>query len=261
MCFVLVAFRTHHEYPLVVAANRDEYYQRAATAARWWETEPPILAGRDEEAGGAWFGVRGDGRFGIVTNRRAPSTPRDGIRSRGELIPWLLSHSGILPAFHRHLDEAAAQFNAYNLLYGDLSSLYFYDNHRQRHEALEPGIYALSNAFLDTPWPKVEAGRRRFAQLVSAPRLDQQALFGLLRDDRVYPAESLPDTGIGTARERALSAIFIDDGDYGTRCSTVLTVDARGRVRFEERSHAGARRGDDVAAYAFELDSVAAGGE
>lgn len=251
MCFVLVAFKVKPEVPLLIAANRDEFYARAAVSAHWWPRGNPILAGRDETGGGTWFGVRRDGRFAVVTNRRAPAEPRGGRVSRGALPLRVLDHEGSPAALHASLDADAGDFNPYNLLHGGPDSLFYFDNHRRVARELAPGVYALSNAYLDTPWPKVESGRGRFAALVESGTADDEALFALLADDAVYDDARLPDTGVGAARERALSAIFIRDGDYGTRCSTLFRLERDGRARFAERNFAGLRRGRDESVFEF----------
>lgn len=256
MCFVLVALGVRDDLPLVIAANRDEYLARPAASARWW-ADPPMIAGRDEQAGGAWFGLGENGRFAVVTNRRVAGGG-DGQRSRGELVPRVLGHRGPLATIGERIATPGAGYRPFNLLYGDAGALFAYDNAHHRATPLAAGIHALSNAFVNTPWPKVEVGKRRFAALLAAPRLDTEALFALLADPRVFE-DDLPDTGLSPRRERALSAIFIDDGDYGTRCSTVCTLAADGEARFLERSHAGQRSGPREVDLRFRTHAAQAG--
>lgn len=258
MCFVLIALNEHADLPLVVLANRDEYYARPASAAHWWKGEPAILAGRDESAGGSWFGVRSDGRFATVTNIRAPHAQRRDRRSRGELVTGALRHIGPLKTFVEALSDRGGDYNPFNLLCGDSSGFWYLNNFvGQAPRFFAEGIVALANADLDTDWPKTIDGRSRLSDLLRAPRPRREALFDLLNDRAVYADERLPATGIPRQRERALSAIFIEDGDYGTRCSTLFAIDRTGDAHFEEHSHAGARSGPDFVKVRFDTGCAA----
>lgn len=253
MCFILIAHRVRPDLPVLVAANRDEYYERPTRAAGWWDRSPAVLAGRDERAGGTWFGVRVDGRFAAVTNLRLRGARAAGVRSRGELAIAALDHFGPLREFGKEIKRSGGSYGPFNLVFGDHQELYYYSNARDRHEELGPGVYALANGFLDAPWPKAVEGRRRFAALVRDTEPDVGALFDLLGDRRVHD-DGLPDTGLPPERERALSAMFIEDRDYGTRCSTVYRLFADGRADFEERSHAGVFTGPTAAGFSFRAD-------
>jgi uncharacterized protein with NRDE domain len=233
MCLILVAWQAHPDYPLVVAANRDEFFARRSASADFWGDAPKILAGRDLEAGGTWLGITRDGRFAALTNYRDPSRHRENAPSRGRLVADFLAGAMGIDAYLDGLDPAAC--NGFNLLLGDGQRLVAYGNvARQRHE-LAPGVYGLSNALLDTPWPKVGAGKTALAAALAALP-DETALFRLLRDDRRHPDETLPATGVSLEWERLLSAAFIRSPDYGTRCSTVLKLGAGGTVSFDEQT-------------------------
>lgn len=234
MCLILVGWQVHPDYPLVVAANRDEFYARATAAAAFWPDVPEILGGRDLQAGGTWLGATRSGRFAAVTNVREPGTP-PGRRSRGELTSRFL-HSSQSPIDYAEA-LVADDYAGYNLLLADTQTLVYASNRGIASRALEPGIYGLSNHRLDTPWPKLLKARESFAQaLATLPK--EQAFFSLLADRRVEADENLPDTGVPLAWERLLSAVFVHSPDYGTRASTLLMRNHAGIVLLHEKSFA-----------------------
>jgi uncharacterized protein with NRDE domain len=251
VCIIFIAHRTRTDIPVLIAANRDEYYARAARTAHWWSEPANILAGRDKAAGGAWFGVRGDGRFAAVTNLHGPSVAGETPASRGVLVPAILGDAGPLESFALKGALAPHRFKPFNLLYGDAASLYYFNNGELRLETLTPGVYALGNAPLSRPWPKVVAGRRRFGALVKAARPDLEALFDLLTDTQAHQGDLPASSGLTPGRVRALSAIYVEDDDYGTRCSTVYRLAADGTAFFEERTHAGTHEGKAVERFEF----------
>lgn len=231
MCLILLAYRQHPDYALVVAANRDEFYERPSLPAHLWEDAPEVLAGRDLRAGGTWLGVTRTGRFAAVTNVREPGQP-EAPRSRGELPQaFLLSTT---PSAHY---AARIEHNAYagfNLLHWDGETLY-YSSNRAPARPLPPGIYGLSNASLDSPWPKVETGVKALERALSREDLGE-ALLDLLEDRGQPPDEALPDTGVGLELERLLAPCFIRSERYGTRASTALLLGADGHGELIERN-------------------------
>ncbi len=237
MCLILVAWQAHPDFPLVVAANRDEFYARRTASADFWPEAPDLLAGRDLEAGGTWLGITRSGRFAALTNYRDPATHKPQAPSRGKLVADFLAGDATIDTYLDALEATA--YNGFNLLLGDRRKLVAFSNvSLQRHE-LAPGVYGLSNALLDTPWPKVGAGKTALnAALQSLP--DEAALFKLLRDDTRHPDASLPATGVSLSWERLLSAAFIRSPEYGTRCSTVIKVgidrDGNHATSFDEQS-------------------------
>lgn len=258
MCMVLLAFHAHPRYPLVIAANRDEAYARMAAPAAFWGDHPHIHAGRDLEKGGTWLGITRDGRIAAVTNYRAGYTPRDAPRSRGELVSRFLigsdSPAGYLAQVAAHGDE----YNGFSLIAGDLDALFFLSNRGEGIERISRGVHGLSNHLLDTPWPKVERGKRAMRTLLHA---GEHALVGGLFDflaDRT-PAhdQALPDTGVGLQRERELSPAFISGERYGTRASTLVLVRGDGEVLFHERSFGVAGRALGEISSRFHLGKTA----
>lgn len=232
MCLILVAWQAHPRYPLVVAANRDEFHRRPTAAAARWPEDPRILGGRDLEAGGTWLGFREDGRFAAVTNVREPGAPK-GERSRGHLTRDFLLGDQTPEAYSAALEDA--RYAGFNLLAGDGTALWYHSNRDAAPRALRPGVYGLSNHLLDTPWPKLATAKDRFVLALAAlPALDDG--FALLADRELVPDPDLPETGVSLEWERLLSAIFVRSETYGTRASTVLARRVDGRLVLAERS-------------------------
>jgi len=235
MCLIVVAWQAHPDYPLVVAANRDEFLARPAVPAHWWCDAPRLLAGRDLEAGGTWLGVTRDGRFAALTNYRDPSQRRPGAPSRGALVREALAGTDDAIATLQAIAHVSGDYAGFNLLVGDGTRLAIHESTTGAVRELEPGVYGLSNHLLDTPWPKVRRARERFtAALAQLPGDD--ALLALLRDDSPAPDHHLPATGVSPEWERWLSSAFIRAPGYGTRCSTVLSVRRDGAVALREWS-------------------------
>jgi uncharacterized protein with NRDE domain len=237
MCLILFAHKTHPAYPLVIAANRDETYTRATAAAAFWTDQPHIYGGRDLEAGGTWLAMTRTGRIAAVTNFRDGFGPHGDTRSRGELTANFLTACQPAARYVQHVQRHAASYNGFNLIAGDLEDLYYVSNRGTSALAIAPGIHGLSNHLLNTPWPKVERGKKVLSELLE--RDTQHLIDGLfsLLADRSAPGDAvLPDTGIGLHRERILSPAFITSPTYGTRSSTVILVDHHGQVIYAERS-------------------------
>ncbi len=237
MCLLLLAIKSHPRYKLILAANRDEYYERPTAQADFWEESPWLLAGRDLRAGGTWLGISTEGRIAAITNYRDPASVRDNAPSRGELVSrFLLEREGPSEYLER-LEQEGPDYNGFNLVFGDKDTLYWYSNRGDSGRLLGPGIHGLSNHLLDTPWPKVIRGKTGMATLLSGGRdLDGEELFTLLLDRHMAEDESLPDTGVGLLWERILSPLFITSPHYGTRSSTLMLIDQDDRVSFVERT-------------------------
>ena len=231
----------------MIAANRDEFHARPASPLGAWPDQPHIVGGRDLQAGGAWFAVDRRNRFGIVTNFREFGRRREGAPSRGGLIPAYLSDSAGPADALRRLAADAPGYAGFNLLLADHDSLWYASNRAEGFaRELSPGIYGLSNEYLDTPWPKLVRVRARFAELLgSAQAEDRDAfterLLDMLSDREMAAPDSLPAGGLSPEWARKLSAPFVLDPEYGTRCSTILTVDDTGMVLVERRFDAEGR--------------------
>lgn len=236
MCLLVLAWKSHPRYRLVLAGNRDEFHDRAAAPLNWWQDDPRILAGRDLKAHGTWLGVARSGRFGVVTNYRDLQAPVDNAPSRGNLVPRFLTGATSPKEFLDDLRGAALRYSGFNLLVGGTRALYYFSNRGPKTpRALAPGIHGLSNHLLDTPWPKLTRTRERFAKLLAEPEINSEDLFAMLSDREQAPDDNLPSTGLPPDWERVVSSPFILNERYGTRCSTLLLVERTGRTVLHER--------------------------
>jgi uncharacterized protein with NRDE domain len=238
---LVLAWRSHPRYRLVVAANRDEFHARPAAPLAPWEDIPGVIGGRDLQANGAWLAADDQGRFGVVTNFREFGRSRRSAPSRGGLIPaWL---AGQLPPadYLRSLETDAPGYAGFNLLLADGDSLWYASNRADVFaRELAPGRHGLSNEFLDTPWPKLVRVRTRFDRLLDSPVAAARPalageLFALLGDRQMAPPDEVPPGDLSPEWARKLSAPFVLDATYGTRCSTVVTISDTGELFMAER--------------------------
>jgi uncharacterized protein with NRDE domain len=239
MCLILFAYDAHPEYRLVLAANRDEFYERPTAPAAPWEDDPRVVAGRDLRGGGTWMGITREGRWSALTNFRDPRDFDRPAPSRGHLVADFLRGEAAPEAYLASLRPRAGEYNGFNLLVGDPDSAWWFSNRGGGPgERLSPGVHGLSNHLLDTPWPKVERGRRALGRLLEeADALEPDLLLELLLDRTFAADHELPDTGVGRERERMLSSLFIVSPDYGTRSSSALLIDRAGRGLLVERTY------------------------
>jgi uncharacterized protein with NRDE domain len=237
MCLIAFAWRALPDFRLIVAANRDEYFGRPAAPAGFWDDHRNVLAGRDLEAGGTWLGITLEGRFAALTNYRNPSDRKTGAPSRGALVSDFLTGNAGPLEYVREVERRSTSYNGFSLLVGDADSLYFISNRGGTPMRVEPGIHGLSNHLLDTPWPKVEKAKARFAERFGKT-FDAGSAFELLSDSERARSGELPSTGVSLEMEERLSAIrILAVGGYGTRCSTALCFGKDGRIEFHERSY------------------------
>lgn len=234
MCLIVIAWQQHPDFPLVIAANRDEFHARPTEPLHFWARHPELLAGRDLLAGGTWLGITRGGRFAAITNRRGHEAPA-GAPSRGMLtLDYLLGSDE-----PRHYTERLAgdcdRYAGFNLLVGNVfDGLHYLGNRGPRLERLTPGVHGLSNAMLDTPWPKLFGAREEMAALLCG-NPEPERVLELLADRSVPPDETLPDTGVGLAQERLLGPRFVCTPLYGTRASACVRVRSDGQVDCTER--------------------------
>ncbi|MEN0105055.1 MAG: NRDE family protein [Pseudomonas sp.] len=233
MCLIVFAWRPGHAQPLVLAANRDEFYDRPTLPLAPWDDAPQVLAGRDLEAGGAWLGLGAKGRFAALTNIRDPRQPPFG-RSRGELVAEFLRGDLAPRAYLNELHARAGNYSGFNLLLADSQEFWFYNSREGQPQRLAAGLYGVSNATLDTPWPKLEKAKAALGEVLADPQ--PESLLAILGDSQQAPDASLPDTGIGLASEQLLSSVFIASRTYGTRACSALIVQADGQRLLVERS-------------------------
>ncbi|MDD0842287.1 NRDE family protein [Pseudomonas sp. Gutcm_11s] len=232
MCLIVFAWRPGHPQPLVLAANRDEFYARSSLPLGEWEESPGVYAGRDLQAGGTWLGVTTDGRFAAVTNIRDPRQAK-GARSRGELPLEFLRGELDGATYLERLAPRASDYSGFNLLLGDRHALYFLNSEAGQVRRLEAGLYGLSNADLDTPWPKVLRATAGLAGCLDDPQPER--LLQVLQDASHPPRVLLPDTGIGLDWELLLSSVFIAGPGYGTCASSALILQDDGGLQLVER--------------------------
>lgn len=238
MCLLLLALETHPAYKLIIAANRDEFYERPTAPAGFWDESPDILAGRDLRAGGTWFGITRKGRIGAITNYRDPADLKSAAPSRGSLVSDFLRGDKEPEAYLTRLNVNAGDYNGFNLVVGVRDRLCWYSNRGHGIQRIMPGIHGLSNHLLNTPWPKISRAKAALKDILSNdPVLSPEVLFHMLLDRSIPGDDTLPDTGVGIKLERILSPIFIASPGYGTRSSTILLLDREDRVTFLERTH------------------------
>lgn len=233
MCLIVFAWRPGHAQPLIVAANRDEFYARPSLPLAQWPEAPQVYAGRDLEAGGTWLGVGANGRFAALTNIRDPHQP-PARKSRGELVARFLGGDMLIDDYLSDVVARSLEYAGFNLLVGNANELWHFNARETEAVMLPPGVYGLSNAGLDTPWPKLLKARAALEEVLDDPQ--PQALLALLNDPQTAPFAELPDTGVGLATETLLSSVFIASPTYGTRASTALIVHADGTRHLVERS-------------------------
>ncbi|HEV7986719.1 MAG TPA: NRDE family protein [Steroidobacteraceae bacterium] len=235
MCLILMAWQVHPDYPVVMAANRDEFRRRPTAPAAWWTDHANLLAGRDLEAHGTWLGITAGGQIAALTNFRDPNQIKPQAPSRGGLVLEMLESRATIGERLAQLRTVSGRYAGFNLLCTDGHELGVYESVPATGRMLGPGIYGLSNHLLDTPWPKVQRAKSNLATaLRSLP--DDTALLELLRDDRVPADDELPRTGVSLDWERLLSSAFIRGADYGTRSSTVVRIGIDGQASFHEWS-------------------------
>lgn len=245
MCLIGIAWQAHPDFPLIVAANRDEFHARPTAASGWWPDAPDLLAGRDQRSGGSWMGITRGGRFAALTNFREPEAVMKSAGSRGGLVADFLTGCDSPESYVTSVQNKALSYAGFNLLVATRDALWYLGNRTDQPQRLAPGIYGLSNALLDDPWPKsialkmalgaaLRGGDREEPIGSTIPGLSS-ALFHALADTRPAADAELPHTGVPIERERFLSAIKIVSPSYGTRTATVLCIARDGSVYWEER--------------------------
>ena len=235
MCLIFISFQYHPKYKLIVAANRDEFYNRKTAAANYWSDHPQILAGRDLEAGGTWLGMSTSGKISMLTNYRDLKNINPAAPSRGQLVSDYLKSSITAQAYMQGIESDGKRYNGFNLIVGNPEELWYYSNYRNGITKLAPGFYGISNHLLESPWPKVLIGKQKISPAFQKNDIDPDRVFEILYDDHIADDDQLPDTGLPLERERALSSMFIKTSNYGSRCSTLVLVDASNEVLFAER--------------------------
>jgi len=241
MCLIFISLDQNPNYKLIVAANRDEFYARKTVAADFWEDHSQIIGGRDLEAKkpdgtcGTWMAMNKNGRIAMVTNYRDLKNLKTQAPSRGHLVTDFLLTNEHPDKYLKSIAPNASLYNGFNLIVGNGEELFYLSNYREGILKIENGFHGLSNHLLDTPWPKVANGKEKMKPLFEQPKIDPEKILNALHDEQQAPDDQLPDTGVGLERERMLSSMFIKIPNYGSRCSTVVTIDRNNKVEFTER--------------------------
>ncbi|HAS46277.1 MAG TPA: hypothetical protein DCS93_37700 [Microscillaceae bacterium] len=235
MCLLTFAWKTHPQYKLIFASNRDEFYKRNTAPAQYWDNAPNVLAGKDLEAGGTWMGINKNGRFTALTNYRDIENIKSQAPSRGQLtLDYLQGLEAPQPYLENIFGNIDA-YNGFNLLAGTPEEIYYLSNYEHKIRKLEPGIYGLSNALLDSDWFKVNRLKTKFTEIIQQADFSTQTLLDTLQDTTKPSDDRVQQTGLPMDRERMLSSMFIESPTYGTCSSAIVLMDYNHQVSFVER--------------------------
>lgn len=255
MCLISMQLSQHTSYKLILVANRDEQYDRPSLPAHFWLDHPNILAGKDLSENGTWLGITKQGRIAAVTNSYLTTTQEsDQKMSRGNLVMDYLTGSMGPNEYLEQVRQQRSDYNGFNLIVGSTDSLHHYNNILDEHSVLQTGNHAVSNATLDTPWPKVTRTKAAIAELTSSSPLDEETIFRIMADRMPPPDDQLPDLPLALPILRAVSANFIQTERYGTRSTTLILIDHSDQVTFVERSYLPDGTSSDVR-FSFQLMS------
>jgi len=233
MCIIFIAWRVHPKHQVLVIGNRDEFYDRETRQAYEWEDHTHIVGGRDQRRNGSWMAVSKKGRFAAITNVRLPFDQLEkDKKSRGDLVVAFLDSNQDPLTWCTELQKKATDYGQFNLLVGTTEQLLWYSNQpgNPGPKLLQPGYYVLSNASLDTPWPKAVKGKRMLVKVLSEPDFDLHKdidkLWAILADTEAPTPETLPDTGVGIEWESVLGPICVHTAEkaYGTRQSWIVSL-------------------------------------
>ncbi len=257
MCLILFSYKLHPDYQLVLAANRDEFYDRPTASLDYWSDHLDVLAGRDLKGNGTWLGVTRSGRLAAVTNYRDTTAHIKNAPSRGILIRDFLTANSSPEHYLKAVSKKSKAYNGFNVIAGDPSGLYYYSNRASGVRQLQPGLYGISNHLIDTAWPKIRRGKDLLQdQLNGREKIDIEKIWRILADRWLPADKALPNTGVGLEWERILAPLFISSPDYGTRSSSIVLVKYSGRITFMERTHlnpAAAESGETIT-YSFRIN-------
>ena len=236
MCLIIFSFRQNSKYPLIIAANRDEFFKRETKTLDLWEKNPDIIAGKDLQSGGTWMGInKKTKQFAAITNYRDPSNFKENAKSRGIIVSSFLENKINPDDFIKSLQPEKDNYNGFNLIAGNKDEIYYYSNISNHPEKLEPGIHGLSNHFLNTDWPKVKKSKQELEKAFNSEDIIEESIKALV-DDNIFPDKELPETGMGLEWERLLSPVFVKSEIYGTRASSVLIFDKNNKINFRENA-------------------------
>ena len=253
MCLIVLGWDIHPKYQLILAANRDEFYARPTQKAHKWSKEE-FFAGKDLQAGGTWLGVNNQ-KIAAITNYRDPKNIKENAPSRGEIPISFLKGSSFGNEYMRHLKDIASDYNGFNFLTFDQTGLLHLNNQEKVINRLSPGIHALSNATIDSPWPKAIKAKEKLKRLLSMD-FDHQMLIEMMNDTEMAEDKNLPQTGVPQEWEKALSAMCIRTENYGTCCTSVITIDRAGNCSFTEKTYPVGHRDAGIVNFNFQFNSL-----
>lgn len=237
MCLIVFAYKYHPKYPFILAGNRDEFYARPTQKLHEWSSDPKIYAGKDSKEGGTWLGINENGKMAAITNFRDLTKIEENAPSRGNIATDILLSNEPIAKQLSDLKHEYQKYNGFNLIAGDLHNLYYLTNEKDQIYKIQPGLYGISNAFLNTPWPKTNDALQLFTSALNGDIPNEAGIFELLGNTATYPDHMLPKTGLSPEMEKAVSSIFIKTEDYGTRSSALIMIDQKANVKFIEKTY------------------------
>ncbi len=253
MCLITFAWKHHPNYPLILVANRDEFYERPTAPLGYWSDHQNVLAGRDLKEGGTWMGMHRSGRLTAITNHRDLTNIKETAPSRGKLTKDFLIGEQSSSDFFEGIERDLDLFNGFNLLTMERNEFYYFNNIEKELVSVKPGIYGLSNAFLDTPWPKVVKAKNYFERSLRADLPVVEEMMEWMADTERASDEQLPSTGVSTEWERELSPMCIRTESYGTCCTTVIMIANDGKVHYAEKTFPKGNRKSGSISVSFTL--------
>jgi len=257
MCLIIFSWKQNTEYPLVLMANRDEFYQRPTLQASVWKNQPEIVAGKDLQGNGTWMGISKSGKWAALTNYRALSEMRKDAPTRGSLVTDFLVNNYSPEEYLTIVKNDPNNYNGFNLLVGNANGIGYYSNKEGIVKKVETGVHGLSNHLLDTPWPKVQRGKSKLSASLNHP-INTESLLNHMTDKTIASDEQLPNTGVSKEWEKLLSPMFIESEQYGTRCSTILLMDKKGKFTFIEKTYPNPFDPVDESTQKFEVEPISA---
>ncbi len=240
MCLIIFAYQTRQDFPLLVVANRDEFYKRASETSHFWPDKPDILAGRDNLANGTWLGISKRGRFAAITNGIETKANHMKKYSRGSIVVDFLAGEMSARQYALEIHSRIGSFNGFHLIIYDMQSMYYIDSQcnifSKRACELPAGIYGLSNAGLHSDWPKCEIGKNKMSKIISRDAFDLEDLFTVISSRKLASKSHLEKLGLFEKKDILLSGQFVSTEDYGTRCSTAISISSKEKVSWIEKS-------------------------
>jgi uncharacterized protein with NRDE domain len=255
MCLIIFAINIHPKYKFILAANRDEFFDRSTEFAGVWTDNDNIIGGKDSVSGGTWLGIHRGGKFVAITNYRDPNRENANALSRGGLSRKYLTDNQPLSQFILQLSGTKQDYNGYNLLLSEngFGEILHYSNITDETTIITNGVHGLSNALMDVAWPKVEYGKKKLKELIAAGEMDPFQLIKMLQRQDEALSDDLPHTGISLQLEKKLSPVFISMNGYGTRCSTALLIDKNNHGKLVEVSYGNDRKPINTSEIEFKL--------